>query len=49
MSLGGAPMDSAGAVALTIAAISWSVSSVLTRRLPPPASKVMSSGAQMLA
>ena len=42
-------MDSAGAVALTIAAISWSVSSVLTRRLPPPASKVMSSGAQMLA
>src|SRR6516225_11652743 len=42
-------MDSAGAVALTIAAISWSVSSVLTRRLPLPASKVMSSGAQMLA
>ena len=42
-------MDSAGAVALTIAAISWSVSSVLTRRLPLPASKVMSSGAQMVA
>jgi len=49
LSLGGAPMDSAGAVALIIAAISWSVSSVLTRRLPLPASKVMSSGAQMLA
>jgi drug/metabolite transporter (DMT)-like permease len=49
LSLGGAPMDSAGAVALIIAAISWSVSSVLTRRLPLPASKVMSSGVQMLA
>jgi drug/metabolite transporter (DMT)-like permease len=49
LSLGGAPIDSAGAVALIIAAISWSVSSALTRRLPLPASKVMSSGAQMLA
>ena len=49
LSLGGAPIDSAGAVALIVAAISWSVSSVLTRRLPLPASKVMSSGAQMLA
>jgi drug/metabolite transporter (DMT)-like permease len=29
--------------------MSWSLSSVLTRKLPLPASKVMSSGAQMLA
>ena len=32
-----------------IAAISWSIASALTRKLPLPASKVMSSGAQMLA
>jgi drug/metabolite transporter (DMT)-like permease len=49
LSLGGAPIDRAGAVALIIAAMSWSVSSALTRKLPLPASKVMSSGAQMLA
>jgi len=49
LSLGGAPIDRAGAGALIIAAISWSVSSALTRRLPLPPSKVMSSGAQMLA
>jgi len=49
LSLGGAPIDRAGAMALIIAAISWSVSSALTRKLPLPSSKVMSSGAQMLA
>jgi drug/metabolite transporter (DMT)-like permease len=49
LNLGGAPIDSAGAVALIIAAMSWSVSSALTRKLPLPQSKVMSSGAQMLA
>jgi drug/metabolite transporter (DMT)-like permease len=49
LNLGGAPIDGAGAVALIIAAISWSLSSVLTRKLPLPSSKVMSSGAQMLA
>jgi drug/metabolite transporter (DMT)-like permease len=49
LGLGGAPIDHAGAVALLIAAISWSVASVLTLKLPLPASKVMSSGAQMLA
>jgi drug/metabolite transporter (DMT)-like permease len=32
-----------------IAAVSWSISSTLTRKLPLPESKVMSSGAQMLA
>jgi len=44
-----APIDRAGAVALVIAAISWSVASALTRKLPLPVSKAMSSGAQMLA
>src|SRR5436305_13823320 len=38
-----------GAVALLIGSISWSVASALTRKLPLPPSKVMSSGAQMLA
>ncbi|MBV8902267.1 MAG: EamA family transporter [Acidobacteriia bacterium] len=47
--LGGAPVDSAGAVALLIASLSWSVASVLTRKLPLPSSKVMSSGIQMLS
>jgi drug/metabolite transporter (DMT)-like permease len=47
--LGVAPIDRAGAVALIIASMSWSVSSALTRKLPLPPSKVMSSGVQMLA
>jgi drug/metabolite transporter (DMT)-like permease len=34
---------------LVVAAISWSLAAVLTRKLPLPAPKVMSSGAQMLA
>ena len=49
MSFGEAPIDSAGACALLVAAMSWSVASALTRRLPLPAAKVMSSGSQMLA
>jgi drug/metabolite transporter (DMT)-like permease len=49
LNLGGAPIDRAGAVALIIASMSWSVASALTRKLPLPSSKVMSSGAQMLA
>ncbi len=49
VSFGEAPIDRAGAVALVVAAISWSVASALTRKLPLPASKPMSSGAQMLA
>ena len=48
LDVGGAPMDTAGAVALIVAAIAWSVSSALTRHLPLPSSKVMSSGVQML-
>ena len=47
--LPGAPIDMMGAVALIIASISWSLGSVLTRKLTLPTSKVMSSGAQMLA
>ena len=48
LNLGGAPIDSLGAVALVVAAISWSLASALTRKLELPSSKVMSSGAQML-
>jgi drug/metabolite transporter (DMT)-like permease len=48
-SLGGAPVDRAGAIALIISSVSWSIASVLTRKLPLPDSKVMSSGSQMLA
>ncbi len=47
-SLGGAPINTAGAVALIIGAISWSVASALARKLPLPESKVMSSATQML-
>lgn len=49
LNLGGVPIDTMGAIALVVAAMSWSVSSVLTRKLPLPSSKVMSSGVQMLA
>ncbi len=44
-----APIDPAGACALIVAAISWSVASSLSRKMPLPESKAMSSGAQMLA
>jgi drug/metabolite transporter (DMT)-like permease len=49
LSLGGAPIDGAGAVALIIGAMSWAVASALMNKLALPPSKVMSSGAQMLA
>jgi len=49
LSLGEAPIDRAGAGALVVAAMSWSIASALTRKLALPASKAMSSGAQMLA
>jgi drug/metabolite transporter (DMT)-like permease len=48
LSFGEVPIDTAGACALIVAAISWSIASALTRRLPLPAEKVMSSGIQML-
>ena len=49
ISFGDSPIDTFGAVALIVAAISWAVGSALTRKLPLPSSKAMSSGAQMLA
>src|SRR5580692_6361712 len=49
LNLGGAPIDSTGALALLFAAVTWSIASVLTRKLPLPESKVMSSGTQMLS
>jgi len=42
------PVNRAGAIALVVAACSWSVAAVLMRKLPLPASKPMSSAAQML-
>jgi drug/metabolite transporter (DMT)-like permease len=48
VSFGDAPIDAAGAIALVIAAVGWSLASALTRKLPLPESKVMSSGSQML-
>ena len=47
--LGGGAIDKAGAIALIIGAIGWSIASALSRKLMLPSSKVMSSGAQMLA
>ena len=49
VSFGEGPIDTAGAFALIVAAISWSLASALTRKLPLPAAKAMSSGAQMFA
>ena len=49
VSLGEAPVDTAGAFALIAAAVSWSVAASLSRKLPLPSAKAMSSGAQMLA
>jgi len=49
LSLGGAAIETTGACALIFAAISWSTAASLSRKMPLPADKVMSSGAQMLA
>ena len=48
-SLGGAPIDRGGAAALLFAALTWSLATVLTRRLRLPESKAMSSAAQMMS
>jgi len=47
-SLGEAPVNGAGAAALLIASFTWSLATILSRRLPLPASKPMSAAAQML-
>jgi drug/metabolite transporter (DMT)-like permease len=48
ISFGDSPIDTLGALALIVAAISWAVGSALTRKLTLPSSKALSSGAQML-
>src|SRR3984885_318790 len=48
-SLREAPVNTAGACALIVAAISWSAAASLSRKMPLPAAKAMSSGAQMFA
>jgi drug/metabolite transporter (DMT)-like permease len=49
MNLGGAPVDTLGAIALIVASVSWSIASALTRKLTLPSVKAMSSAAQMFA
>lgn len=49
LNVGGEAIDRAGAVALLISAISWSIAAAISRKLPLPSSKVMSSGTQMFA
>lgn len=48
MSLGEVPINRAGALALVVAAFTWSVATILNQKLPLPASKPMSAAAQML-
>jgi drug/metabolite transporter (DMT)-like permease len=48
-SAGEQPISRAGAAALVFAAISWSLATILTRKVTLPASKPMSSAAQMLS
>ena len=49
LNLSGMPVEPLGAAALIVASISWAVGTVLMRKLELPPSKVVSSGAQMLA
>jgi drug/metabolite transporter (DMT)-like permease len=49
LNLGGAPIDRVGAAALIVAAMGWSIASALAKMMPMPGSKLVSSGAQMLA
>jgi len=46
--LGGEAISLSGAAALLVASLSWSVATVLTRKLPQPESKMVNSCAQML-
>lgn len=48
-SLGEASLDRAGMAVLLMAAFSWSVGTILSRKLPLPSSKGMSSATQMLS
>jgi len=49
LSFGEVPINGAGAMALMVASISWSFATILSRKLPLPASKPMSSAAQMFS
>ena len=48
-SLGEAPLDHRGVIALLVSCCGWSVGTIVTRRLTLPASKPMSAAAQMLS
>ncbi len=48
LSLGELPVNRAGAIALLVASVTWSIATVVTRRLPLPSSKPMSAATQML-
>jgi drug/metabolite transporter (DMT)-like permease len=48
-SLGEAPLDRRGAIALLVACCGWSIGTVVSRRLALPESKPMSAAAQMLS
>jgi drug/metabolite transporter (DMT)-like permease len=47
-SLGEAPLDRGGAIALLVASLGWSIGTILSRRLTLPASKAMGAASQML-
>ena len=47
LNLGGAPIDTKGALALLGASITWSIASALPKMMPVPESKVVSSAMQM--
>jgi drug/metabolite transporter (DMT)-like permease len=47
LNLGGAPIETKGALALLGASITWSIASALPKLMPVPESKVMSSAMQM--
>jgi drug/metabolite transporter (DMT)-like permease len=47
-SLGEAPLDRAGVIALVVACWGWSVGTIVTKRMTLPASKAMSASLQML-
>ncbi len=49
LNLGGQPIDRIGALALIGASMSWGFGTVMARKLTLPSSKIVSSGAQMLA
>jgi drug/metabolite transporter (DMT)-like permease len=48
LNLGGAPIEHKGAVALLVAAVTWSIASALPKMMPVPESKSVSSAMQML-